>query len=260
MSAEPRRQTLTAAGWSVVAAGRLTHPPAAFAPVPLSPGDRDVAISVLVGAGIVVRHDGGAVEPVPPLAADLATLGRPLLTVELEVTGRTGARQGWLALGRDVVVGLLTLADGGVELSLAPAVRLGAELARAVPHAAELTGPWPAGEEPGDGVPTAGPLPLALLEDVLSPDATAEERALAQELERRTAGSLSCRVAGRAGSAVGSGEVSWLATHAGWVGLRPRLGGEPRRMLDLVPVEPGDIGTWVAPTVGALLGNSDGRP
>ncbi|MDK3255801.1 hypothetical protein [Blastococcus capsensis] len=253
MSAGPRRLTLTAAEWSVVAAGRLTHPPPAFAPVPLSPAGRDVAISALVEAGIVVTQGGGAVEPVPPVAADLATLDRPLLTIRLQVTGRTGARQGWFALGRDVVVGLLTLADGGVELSLAPAVRLGVELARAVPDAAEVTGPWPAGEEPGDGVPVAGRLPLALLEDAPSPGATAEERALAQELERRTAGSLSCLVVGRAGSAVGAGELSWLATDAGWVGLRPRPDGGPRRMVDLVRVEPGDIGAWMAPVVGALL-------
>lgn len=253
MSAGPRRITLTAAEWSVVAAGRLTHPPPAFAPVPLSHSDRDVAISALVAAGIVVVRDGGAVEPVPHVAADLATLGRPLLTIRLEVIGRTGARQAWFSLGGDVVVGLLTQADCGVELSLAPAVRLGAELARAVPDAAKVTGPWPAGEEPRDGVPVAGRAPLALLEDAPSPGATAEERALVQELERRTAGSLSCLVAGRIVPAVGAGEISWLATDAGWVGLRPRPDGGPRRMVDLVPVEPGDIGIWVAPVVGALL-------
>lgn len=251
MSPGPRRLTLTAAEWSVIAAGRLTLPPPAFAPGPLSPDDRDVAISALVGAGIVVRHDGGAVEPVPPVAADLVTLAHPLLTIRLEVTGRSGARQGWFALGPGVVVGLLRLAGGGVELSLAPAVGLGGELARAVPDAAEVTGPWPAEEE--DGVPVAGRLPLALLEDAPSPGATAEEQALVQELERRTAGSLSCLVAGRAGATGGAGEVSWLSTDAGWVGLRPRPDGSSRRMVDLLPVEPGDIGSWVAPIVGALL-------
>lgn len=260
MSAGPRRLTLTAAQWSVVTAGRLAHPPPAFAPVPLSPADRNVAISTLVEAGVVVARNGGAAEPVAPVAADLAALARPLLTIRLEVTGRTGACQGWFTLGPDVVVGLLTLADGGVELSLAPAARLGTELGRAVPDAARLTGPGPAGKEPGDGVPIAGRLPLTLLEDAPSPGATAEERALVQELERRTAGSLTCRVAGRAGPAVGAGQVSWLATGAGWVGLRPRLDGAPRRMVDLVPVEPDGIGIWVAPIVGALLGDTHEQP
>jgi hypothetical protein len=53
------------------------------------------------------------------------------------------------------------------------------------------------------------------------------------------------------------GQVAWLATDAGWVGLRPRLDGAPRRMVDLVPVEPADLGTWVAPPVAALLEADD---
>ena len=80
-----------------------------------------------------------------------------------------------------------------------------------------------------------------------------DEAALAEELLRRTAGSLSCLVLGRAGSAVGAGQVSWLATDGGWVGLRPVLDGSPRRLVDVVPVQPADLGTWVAPAVAALL-------
>ena len=260
VSAEPRRLSLTAAEWSVVAADRLTDPPPEFAPAGLGPADRAGATASLVAAGVMVADDGGAAEPVPPVAADLATLARPLLTIRLEVAGRAGDRHGWFAVGPGVVVGVQTLADGGVELSLAPAVRLGTELTRAVPDAAAVTGPWPAGEAPGEGVPIPESLPLALLEEAPSPGAAAEERALAHELERRTTGSLSCLVAGWAGPAVGVGQVSWLATDAGWVGLRPRLDGARRRMVDLVPVAPCDIGRWVAPTVGALLGNTDEQP
>ena len=41
------------------------------------------------------------------------------------------------------------------------------------------------------------------------------------------------------------------------MGLRPRLDGSPRQMVDLVPVQPADLGTWLAPTVAALLEGSD---
>jgi hypothetical protein len=51
--------------------------------------------------------------------------------------------------------------------------------------------------------------------------------------------------------------VSWLATDGGWVGLRPLPDGSPRRLVDVVPVQPTDLGTWVAPAVAALLEASD---
>ncbi|TFV51882.1 hypothetical protein [Blastococcus sp. TF02A-35] len=253
MSAAPRRLTLTAAEWAVLVTDRLADPPPAFVPAPVAPADRDGAVAALVRARVLVAPPGGAAEPVPPVAADLAVLSRPLLAVRLAVSGRTGERHGWFALGPGVVVGVLTLPGGGVELSLAPAVRLGTELARAVPEAPEVTGPWPAEEEPTDGAPLSGRVPLALLADEPAPGSSDDERALARELERRTTGSLSCLVLGRAGGDLAVGQVSWLATDAGWVGLRPRLDGGPRRMVDLVPVEPADLGTWVAPTVAALL-------
>nr|WP_275585397.1 ESX secretion-associated protein EspG [Blastococcus saxobsidens] len=236
--------------------GRLGTAPGAFAPVATTPQERDGAVASLAGRRVVT--DGGA--PVPAVAAQLEVLRRPLLTLRLEIGGRAGARQGWFAVGSGMVAGVLTLAGGRVELSLAPEVRLGAELARAVPGAAEVTGPWPADQEPGDGVPLTGQLPLALLEDRPAPGSTPEELALAQELERRTAGSLSCLVLGRAGAGLGAGQVSWLATDAGWLGLRPRPDGSARRPVDLVPVEPADLGTWVAPTVAALLEGTDEQP
>ncbi|MCA0143769.1 ESX secretion-associated protein EspG [Blastococcus sp. LR1] len=257
MSADPRRLTLTAAEWAVLVTDRLPDPPAAFVPAPVPPADRDGAVASLVAARVLVVPAGGSPRPVPPVAADLAVLSRPLMTIRLEVKGRAGARQGWFALGPGVVVGVLTLPGGGVELSLAPAVRLGTELARAVPDAPAVTGPWPTEEEPTDGVPVSGGVPLSLLEDKPSPEASEEERRLTQELERRTRGSLSCLVLGRTGPDLGVGQVSWMATDAGWVGLRPRLDGSPRRMVDLVPVEPADLGTWVAPTVAALLEADD---
>ncbi|RBY95269.1 hypothetical protein DQ237_14410 [Blastococcus sp. TF02-8] len=253
MSAAPRRLTLTAAEWSVLVTDRLSDLPPAFEPVPVAAADRERAVSSLVQARVMVPPEGGASDPTPPVAADLAVLSRPLMTLRLEVRGRAGARQGWFALGPGVVVGVATLPEGGVELSLAPAVRLGAELARAVPEAAELTGPWRSVEESDDDLPLAGRVPLALLADAPSPGASEDELALVRALERRTAGSLHCLVLGRAAADPVVAQVSWLATGSGWVGLRPRPDGSPRRLVDLVPVQPADLGTWVAPAVATLL-------
>ena len=178
------------------------------------------------------------------------------VTLRLDVDGRGGARRAWFAVGSGMVVGVLALAGGGVELSLAPGVRLGAELTRAVPDAATLT----AGQAPGEGTPPlVGRVPLALLADAPDGDEAADDGdlALVQDLERRTAGSLDCLVLGHTGEHVGAAQVSWLATDTGWVGLRPVL-DPPRRLVDLVPVEPADLGTWVAPAVAALLEASDG--
>ncbi|WP_130504162.1 hypothetical protein [Blastococcus saxobsidens] len=254
MSAAPRRLTLTAGEWAVLTDGRVGTAPGAFAPVAMTPEDRDGALASLARAAVVDAADGA---PVPAVAAQLQLLRRPLLTLRLQISGRAGIRQGWFAVRSGVVAGVLTLADGRRELSLAPEVRLGPELARAVPAAGEVTGPWPAEQEPGDGMPLTGQLPLALLEDRPSPGSTPEELALAQELERRAAGSLSCLVLGRAGGGMAAGQVSWLATDTGWTGLRPRPDGSARRPVDLVPVEPADLGTWVTPTVAALLEGTD---
>ena len=143
------------------------------------------------------------------------------------------------------MAGVVTLAGGRFELSMAPDVRLGTELARAVPAAA------------GTAVPLVGALPLALLQDAPTEDADPADVQLTAELERRTRGSLSCLVLGRVEDGLGAGQVSWLATDAGWLGLRPRPDGSPERVVDLVPVEPADLGTWVAPTVAALLEAAD---
>ena len=249
MSAAPRRLTLTAAEWTVLTGGRLETAPGAFAAGTVPPEDRDGAVASLT-RDQVLAADG---EPVPAVAAQLEVLRRPLFTLRVEISGRAGSRHGWFAVGAGMVAGVLTLPGSRIELSLAPEVRLGTELARAVPGAAEVTGPWPAGHERGDGAPLTGQLPLALLEDAPTTGTSPEEQALAQELERRTAGSLSCLVLGRTGSGLGAGQVSWLATGAGWIGLRPRPDGSARRPVDLVPVEPADLGTWVAPIVAALL-------
>jgi hypothetical protein len=246
--APARRLVLTAAEWAVLVAGRLASPALGFAPAPIGPPDRDAAAQSLVHRGVAVRTADGGVEPVPAVAVNIQLLDRPLLTVRLDVTGRGGARHAWFAVGSGLLAGVVTLPGGRLELSMAPDVRLGTELARAVPDAA------------GSAAPLVGSLPLALLGDAPTDDAGPADVELAAELDRRTLGSLSCLVLGRAGDALGAGQVSWLATDAGWLGLRPRLDGSPERVVDLVPVEPADLGTWVAPTVAALLEAADELP
>jgi hypothetical protein len=246
---------LTAAEWAVLVAGRLTDLPPGFAAARSTPAERNEAVASLAQRNVLV-FDAERAEPVPAVMVELEVLRRPLLTLRLDVTGRGGSRQGWFAVGSGLVAGVLTLPGGRVELSVAPDVRLGEELSRAVPEAALLVGPGFSTDPAGAGAAPAGRLPLALLDDAVSipgAEPSADEVARADEVQRRTAGSLSCLVLGRAGGSVGAGEVSWLATDAGWVGLRPVLDGSPRRLVDLVPVQPDDLGRWVAPTVAALV-------
>lgn len=250
-SAPARRLVLTAAEWAVLVGGRLGGPPPEFRPGPVGRADRDLAVAELTRRGVLRSPGGGAAEPVPAVAADLAVLHHPLLTVRLAVDGRGGTRHGWFAVGAGGVVGVLTRPAGGVELSLAPAAGLGAELSRAVPEAAVVTG-----SATGGGALPAGVLPLHLLDAAPpgeQPPPTAAEAALADELLRRTAGSLRCLVLGRTGSSLGAGQVSWLATDGGWAGLRPRPATASPRLVEVVPVRPADLGVWLAPTVAALL-------
>lgn len=253
-----RRLALSGAEWAVLVEGRLTDLPPGFGPAPTAASAREAAVAALTARGVLRPQPTGA-EPVPAVTAQLAVLQRPLLTLQLEVTGAGGAMRGWFAVGAGVVVGVLTAPDGGVELSLAPAVQLGAELGRAVPEAGTVAGTGPTGPagDPLTGSLT-GRLPLALLQDPATPGVDAGLVALAADLERRTAGSLSCLVLGRTRQQrLGAGQVSWLATDAGWIGLRPRLDDAPDRQVDLVPVRPADLGGWVAPTVAALLEADD---
>ncbi len=250
--AAARRLALTSAEWAVLVDGRLTDLPPGFAVPEVADARRDDAVASLVRREVLLPADGaGPARPVPAVAGNLEVLRRPVVSVRLDVSGRAGARSAWFAVARRFVAGVLTLPGGGVDLSLAPDVGLGAELARAVPDAVAGAGT--------DAAPS-GRLPLGLLDDGAWPSDGAPapgETALAEELRRRTAGSLSCLVLGRAGSSVGAGQVSWLATDGGWVGLRPLINGSPRRLVDVVPVQPTDLGTWVAPAVAALLEASD---
>lgn len=250
VSAPARRLTLDPAEWAVLAGDLLPDAPPGFEPTRVEPPARAGAARRLAHGGVLVAE--GQV-PVAAVTAQLGVLRRPVATVRLDVDGPGGGRRAWLAVGRGVVVGVVTLAGGAVELSVAPAVRLGEELARAVPEVATVTGRVARPGEP----PPAGRVPLALLADEPATGAEGDDLAFLRDLQRRTAGSLTGLVLGRAGEHLGAGAVSWLATDAGWVGLRPRPDGSPRRLVDVVPVRPADLGTWLAPALAALLEGSD---
>jgi hypothetical protein len=259
----------------VLVEGRLTDLPAGFVAAPAAVGARDGAVASLIRRKVMRPTEGadpaepvpaepGPAEPVPAVAGNLYLLRRAALSVRLDITGRAGARRGWFAVGSGFVAGVLTLPGGGLELSLAPDARLGIELARAVPDASAVTGPGFSEGASGEGPVRCRRLPLGLLDDVAAPkeggsQPSPDQSALAEELRRRTAGSLSCLVLGRAGSTVGAGQVAWLATDGGWCGLRPVVDGSPRRLVDVLPVQPADLGTWVAPAVAALLEAPDER-
>lgn len=261
-AAPARRLTLTPAEWAVLVDGRLAELPPGLAVAQDAVAERDDAVAALIRREVLLPADGASpADPVPVVAGGLEVLRRPVLSIRLDVTGRAGARHGWFAVASGFVAVVLTHPGGAVELSLAPDVRLGAELARAVPEAAAVIGPGFAERSAGTNAAPSGRLPLALLDDVASPDRATppspDEVALAEELRRRAAGSLSCLMLGRTGEAVGAGQVSWLATDGGWVGLRPLVDGSSRRLVEVVRVQPADLGTWVAPAVGALLEGSD---
>jgi hypothetical protein len=76
-----------------------------------------------------------------------------------------------------------------------------------------------------------------------------------------TVGVLSCLVVGARtgeGEAALAGDVVWFATDAGWIGVRPSPDGSGRQLVDLVPVGPEALGSWLAPYLARILEVADG--
>jgi hypothetical protein len=213
----------------------------------------------------------GVIQPAgrvhPSVLANLAVLAAPRLLVRAEATLPGGRSRAVFAVADQLGASLFARAGGAVELSLFAAVTLGRELIRAVPDESELDGP--AGRirsSLGDpGAPAAGRVPVAVLAEYeaarsLFDDApgaglggTGAELALAAGLVAGTRGALHCAVLGADGSGVGAGQVVWLATDAGWVGLAPGSTADGRTMVEVRPVERADIGTWLAPFIAGIL-------
>jgi EspG family len=245
-------------------------------------GEADLAAAsdALAARDILPRDARGRLHP--SVAVSLAVLAAPAALVHVEAAVREGGLRAAYAVRGPLGCSLFA-SPGGVELSMFPAVELGRELVRAVPEV-----PPPAG---GDhrirsalaGAPNAtvvaGRLPLAALAEsgaargLAAPADLAAalglsgaEAALAADVASRAVGVLRAVVAGPAGAAgargasdaAAAGEVLWLATGDGWIGLRPDPDGSGRRMVDIVPVGSEDIGSWLAPYLAPILEAADG--
>jgi hypothetical protein len=267
------RLVLTAVEWALLTRLCGFEPPAGFEAVSLGGG--------LAVRGVVTADPYGC-RPVAPVVANLATLAAPTAAVRMEISVHGRGLRALFAISGPLGASLFALAGGAVEMSMFAAEALGRELIRAVPtsdllstagtaiRAALHSDVVPQGDAGvpllrGDaGVPLAGRLPLAAWEGHGEPgvgDATvptapmlaADEAALAARVARRTVGTLWCVVSGRGGGGVLVGEVTWLATQHGWVGVRPEPDDTDRRMVALEPVARDDIGVWVAPYLAEIL-------
>jgi hypothetical protein len=224
----------------------------------------------LAARGLVVVAAGGGRQPHPSLLADLAVLAGPELLVRVRGNaGRRGLRAVYAVAG-PLGVGLLRPTEGaGVEWSAYPAESLGAELARAV--SALGVGPDRGGARPTGLVPLAALVELPIAADLGAPggelgaeiaaEVAAElgvsgaQRDLALRLAGQSTGVLEVTVTAPDPAGAGrSGRVVWVATPAGWVGLAPEPAAGPGRPVRLTPVEDTDIGGWLAPLVGQLVG------
>lgn len=199
--------------------------------------------------------------------ANLRVLAAPRLLIHTDVAGLPPAPglRSVHAIAGPLGASLFACSDGAVELSLFAATELGTELVRAVPV--------PARERIAESLasPRAlrGPLPLAALEAVGALVHSGDRAALTtvadalqlspSELDRvvlaaeRTSGVLRVLVSGVHGAARLVGQVTWLSTSDGWVGVRPSPSSARDRMVTLEPVTRERIGAWVAPFVAEVL-------
>lgn len=233
-----RRLLLTTTGLEVLR--RLVLP----APLDLPPGFRlaatadaaaqDAALQAARGplaeAGALV--DG---QPHPAVAADLQVLSRPELAVSLRARRPGLEVTAFLALRGPLGVSLLRTSPTVVQLSAFPAAEVADELARVVPAP---TGP--------QRLTDAATVPL----DALLPGAPAGGPA--GLLRSGSTGALHAAVlsADPPGTV---GTVEWVFDGASWVGLEPRPSVDGRPQVRLVPVEPADLGRWLAPLAGTAL-------
>lgn len=266
------RLTLSGPEWMLLCrlAG-VAAPPGFAADADTAEHDIEAAADTLTDNGVL--SDGGQLHP--SVAANLAVFTRPAALVRTEASvGEGGLRSAHVVRG-PLGCSLFTLDGGGVELSMFPAIALGRELIRCIPDPAAPESPAVVdaairaalGVDPDDAEPLRGRLPLAALADFgfLPPPGTGRlnltgaEAALAARLTGQTSGVLHCLVVGRSGAGGGPadavlvGEVLWLLTNAGWVGLAPRPDGSGRQMVEVVPVRREEIGTWLAPYLARML-------
>lgn len=203
--------------------------PPGFSLAPTGEGSTDEALALLQRLGVALPTDDGWTVH-PSVASDLQVLGAPEVAVTVRATRPGLDVHACLALSGPRGAGLLRTGDTAVELSAFRATDLAAELSRVVPAAA------------GDRqAPPVEEVPLDVLLD-----------GSGSRLQGRTTGTLLATVlagprAGRAAGVVGT--VQWVWDGSGWTGLEalPSRGGRP--WVRLAPVEPADLGGWVASLV-----------
>ncbi|MFY1689111.1 hypothetical protein [Plantactinospora sp. WMMB782] len=270
------RLLLSAPEWALLAHATGLRPPPGFEPADPPPEPLPATASGLADRGVVTADPDNPTgyRPVVPVAANLATLAAARAIVQLEVSVGDRGTRAVLAVAGNAGSSLIALGEGGVELSMFESVTLGAELVRAVPAAAELAGPQSAlldqalgGSGTDRGL--AGRLPLAALAEygpagelagsagrqhvVSALGLTVAQTRLAERVNSSTTGVLRAVVTGRVGDGVGLGQVVWLATDDGWVGLRPDPDASGQRTVVLEPARREDIGVWLAPYLARIL-------
>lgn len=268
-AAVAHRLTLTGPQWLALCRAAGIAPPGGFSPVEEVPEPELATAERELTEQDVLAADGSG--PHPSIAANLAVLVAPTALVRVAVSIRDSGQRGAYAIRDPLGASLFATAGGGVELSLFPAVDLGPELRRSVPEippaASDRT--TMARLVPGPpAAPVSGRLPLAALADHGVPSdvhsggrVTEAEADLAADLIARTVGVLSCLVVGARtgeGNPALAGDLVWFATDSGWVGVRPWPDGSGRQLVDLVPVEADEIGSWLAPYLARILEGTDG--
>jgi hypothetical protein len=226
---------------------------------PVDEGARRTGAASLVERGVLTADGDGGFAAVPSVAANLALLVQRSIALRVEVgIGQRGLVATY-AVGDPLAASLVTAPDDGVELSLFESIDLGRELARAVPDQSGVDGVTNRIRQAlggGESVPLVGALPMAALSDPQPStwDELDEGQArLARAAAAQTVGVLRCLVAGPAADGVGVGQVVWLATEAGWVGLSPQPPVDGEATVRLEPVDRTDLGVWVAPLIARLL-------
>lgn len=240
---------------------------------------RDELAALVAAAGVTLppgwQPTGSAIGDLhqldvhPALLVNLAVLAQPAVLVDTTVRiGDLGTRCMHAVTGT-LGASLFALPDDGVELSLFAATDLGRELARAAavdhrPITTILTGgprPVPRGtvrlaalRELGIARLLSGADPDAVAATLTTLELPPAEAELAEEVSARTDGVLRSVITGRHGpDRVAVGQVTWLHTDAGWVGVDPVPDGSGRQLLRLSPVTAADLGTWAAPALAEVL-------
>ncbi|WP_436492795.1 hypothetical protein [Actinokineospora sp. HUAS TT18] len=257
------RLTLSAAEYAALVARVGVSLPPDWEPAPDLPTDG--ADESLLAKGALT--DASTVHP--SVERNLRILAAPRIMFDTTATAGSRGSRSLHAISGPLGASLFLLPDAGVELSMFAATALGRELVRAVP--AEVAGIGSALDAPDELEPLRGRVPLAALHELgvadllrdADPEAPAyvlaelklpeAEAKFAAEVVRRTDGGLRCLVTAIVGGAVRNGQVTWLHSDAGWVGVAPSATGADRKLVDLEPVAREDLGVWLTPFVAEAL-------